>query len=56
MQFATLESLLDTLDLGRAAEQLAVCLAKQASQQLRSKYNSHAKPARSVKMCYNKMM
>ena len=40
--------------LGRAVEQLAVCLVK--SQQSTSKYNSHAKPVRSAEMYYNEMM
>ena len=42
--------------LGRAVEQLVVCLAKQAKVSSRGQSTSHAKPARSVKMSYEYLM
>ena len=63
MHWYTCKSLLNTLGIAvehlavehLAVEQLAGCLAKQSkSQQSRSKYNSHATPARRVKI-FNKM-
>ena len=51
MHWYTCKSLLNTL--GRAVEQLAGCLAKQAKSAVEVKVQqSCAKPARSVKMSY----